>query len=173
MDEPTNGLDARSTEELLELVQREVQAAGKTVLWATHRADEVERLCDHVVVLIDGQVFFHGSVDEFVGISKRHMGFMIEVLVQPEDEQQFSLLATSLGLAMGTRKTDGCLGVSGVGNEAKLSAVLAAMLGSGVLVRQVERQPEPLHKVFAHLEMTRSQVSSVAGTTAIPADRRH
>lgn len=154
MDEPTNGLDARSTEELLELVRLEVRAAGKTVLWATHRADEVERLCDRVIVLIGGEVYFHGSVDEFAGISKRHMGFVIEVLVQPEDEKQFPALAASLGLEAGARKADGGWGVSGVGDEAKLSAVLAALLGGGLLVRQVERQPEPLHKVFAHLEKT-------------------
>lgn len=167
MDEPTNGLDARSTEELLELVQQEVQPAGKTVLWATHRADEVERLCDRVIVLIGGQVSFHGSVDEFIGISKRHMGFVIEALVQPEGEKQFSVLAASLGLAVGARKANGGLDVSGVGDEAGLSSVLAAVLSSGVLIRQVERQPEPLHKVFAHLEMTKNQFSaSVATATA-------
>lgn len=169
MDEPTNGLDARSTEELLALVQQEVQLAGKTVLWATHRADEVERLCDRVIVLIGGQISFQGSVDEFIGISKRHMGFVIDVLVQPEGEKQFSALAASLGLAVGARRANGSLDVSGAGDEAKLSSALAAMIGSGVLVRQIERKPEPLHKVFAHLEMTKNQSPApVAVATANP-----
>jgi len=158
MDEPTNGLDARSTEELLELVQHEVQAAGKAVLWATHRADEVEKLCDHVIVLIGGQIHFHSSVDEFIDISKRHMGFMIDAVVQSEGEREFFVLAASLGLVVGARKDHGGFEVNGVGDEAELSSVLAAMLSSGVLIKQVERQPEPLHKVFAHLEKTKDLV---------------
>jgi len=73
LDEPTNGLDARSTAELLELVRSQLQRTGKPVLWATHRAEEVERLCDRVIVLIGGEKRFDGTSDLFQEISRRHM----------------------------------------------------------------------------------------------------
>lgn len=166
LDEATNGLDARSTEELLELVKHEIRCSGKTVLWATHRAEEVERLCDRVIVLIEGRVCFDSTTDEFMQISKRHMGFMIEVLPPADGDHRFPELMRILEVTVSARKTGGILEVSGTGDEKRLSSVLAAILGGGARVRQVQRQREPLHKVFSHLETAGKDVAFAGPTVA-------
>jgi ribose transport system ATP-binding protein len=55
LDEPTASLPARSVERVLEAVRR-ITASGGTVLYVTHRIDEVLRVADDVVVLRDGRV---------------------------------------------------------------------------------------------------------------------
>lgn len=55
LDEPTANLDARSRQELLALL-RELKAAGKTLIFSSHRLGEVAKLADRVLVLEDGRL---------------------------------------------------------------------------------------------------------------------
>jgi ABC-2 type transport system ATP-binding protein len=59
LDEPTAGLDPEQRLRFRELLGTE--AAGATVLLSTHQTDDVAALCQHVVVLLDGQVRFTGA----------------------------------------------------------------------------------------------------------------
>ena len=56
LDEPTAGLDPEQRLRFRELLGTE--AAGATVLLSTHQTDDVAALCQHVVVLLDGQIRF-------------------------------------------------------------------------------------------------------------------
>lgn len=60
-DEPTTGLDVAAAETILRLVER-CRSDGKTVLLSTHHMTEVDRVCDHVVVIHEGRVRFSGDV---------------------------------------------------------------------------------------------------------------
>ena len=152
LDEPTNGLDARSTEELLVMVREQIAVSQKTVLWATHRVDEIERLCDRVIVLIGGLVRYEGSAQAFLDISRRHMGFTIDVLAPQGDGGRFAAASAALGLTSGLPGLEGNIEIVGTGDEGHLSIVLAELISAGARIRQVERHAEPLHKVFTHLE---------------------
>ncbi|MBI2497050.1 MAG: sugar ABC transporter ATP-binding protein [Opitutae bacterium] len=54
MDEPTSSLSAAETAELFRLV-RELKARGITLIYVSHRIEELFALCDHVTVLRDGR----------------------------------------------------------------------------------------------------------------------
>ena len=62
LDEPTNGLDVLSTRALRETLRRLRDGEGKCIVFSTHIMQEVERLCDHVVVVSHGRVAAEGSV---------------------------------------------------------------------------------------------------------------
>jgi ABC-2 type transport system ATP-binding protein len=64
MDEPTIDLDPASVEEMLSLIAGWVSEGDRTVVLATHRLDEVERICDRVTVLQDGREVLDGGVDD-------------------------------------------------------------------------------------------------------------
>jgi sodium transport system ATP-binding protein len=64
LDEPTNGLDVLATRALRGVLRRLRDEQGKCVVLATHIMQEVERLCDHVVVVAHGRTVAQGGVAE-------------------------------------------------------------------------------------------------------------
>ncbi len=60
LDEPTAGLDPKSSLEVLTLVEK-LHEQGKTIVIITHDMDLLFRYCDHVVLLKDGNVAFDGK----------------------------------------------------------------------------------------------------------------
>ena len=56
LDEPTSGLDALVREEVLSGLVAELGEAGKTVLIASHRLDELSGLLDEIWVMADGKI---------------------------------------------------------------------------------------------------------------------
>lgn len=61
LDEPTTGLDPVSLIRLKEIILNE-KAQNKTILITTHIMSLVEELADEIVFLLDGKIYFRGSV---------------------------------------------------------------------------------------------------------------
>jgi Cu-processing system ATP-binding protein len=61
LDEPTTGLDPISLIRLKELIQQEKQN-GKTILITTHIMSFVDEVADEIVFLLDGNIYFKGTV---------------------------------------------------------------------------------------------------------------
>ena len=81
LDEPTDGLDPVQRDQMLELIRRCGTEFGIDVLLSSHLLEEVERVCDGVVILRDGVVAANGSIDELRGIGH---GVTIEVDGDPQ-----------------------------------------------------------------------------------------
>jgi sodium transport system ATP-binding protein len=62
LDEPTNGLDVVATRALREALRRLRDEAGKCIVFSTHIMQEVERLCDRVIVVSHGRTVAEGTV---------------------------------------------------------------------------------------------------------------
>jgi len=62
LDEPTAGLDPLGREEMLALVAR-LRQFGISVLMATHLLDDVQQVCDHVIMLDGGRLVLAGEND--------------------------------------------------------------------------------------------------------------
>jgi len=63
LDEPTNGLDVMATRALRDIVHG-LRAAGCCVLFSSHIMQEVENLCDDVVIIGGGQVRYSGTLSD-------------------------------------------------------------------------------------------------------------
>src|SRR3954454_13388504 len=70
LDEPTNGLDPAGRQEMLLLVRRLSSELGIRVLLSSHVLEDVERTCDAVVLLRDGQVMSAGRIEALRGRSR-------------------------------------------------------------------------------------------------------
>lgn len=74
LDEPTKGFDPVNRRLLMDIVEDQ-QKAGATVVLVTHQMEEVERLCDRVILLKDGTSHAYGSVqavqEQFGGTTYR------------------------------------------------------------------------------------------------------
>jgi sodium transport system ATP-binding protein len=69
LDEPTNGLDVLATRALRDALRRLRDEQRKCVIFSTHIMQEVERLCDHVVVVSHGRTVAQGTVAELGALS--------------------------------------------------------------------------------------------------------
>jgi ABC-2 type transport system ATP-binding protein len=66
LDEPTNGLDPAGRTEMLELVRRVGTEFGISVLVTSHQLGEIERICDHVVVIDGGRLLRSSAIGAFL-----------------------------------------------------------------------------------------------------------
>ena len=84
LDEPTNGLDVVATRALRETLRhlRTPEGGAKCIVFSTHIMQEVERLCDSVVVVSHGRTVASGTVAE-----------LLQQTGQSDFEQAFVMLA--------------------------------------------------------------------------------
>ena len=64
LDEPTSGLDFETTREIYRLLNS-MHDAGKTILFTSHRPEEIKNLATRIMVLHNGQVIFDGLPQEY------------------------------------------------------------------------------------------------------------
>ena len=63
LDEPTAGLDPQGAKEMLNLFKK-INRSGKTIIIVSHDMNQVLEYCDDVIVMSNGKVERHESVDE-------------------------------------------------------------------------------------------------------------
>ena len=63
LDEPLSGMDVNSIRVFRDLMRR-LADEGKTVIYSSHMIEVVERVCDHVTVLIGGVITHRGTMEE-------------------------------------------------------------------------------------------------------------
>ena len=64
LDEPTSGLDFEMTREIYRLMSS-MHSAGKTILFTSHRPEEIKNLATRIMVLHQGSVVFDGAPQEY------------------------------------------------------------------------------------------------------------
>lgn len=73
LDEPTLGLDPKGQQELLALVEGIARQRNVGIILCSHFLNEIERVCDEVVILRQGQIVAAGPVAEVVGHARRNV----------------------------------------------------------------------------------------------------
>lgn len=64
LDEPTSGLDAIAKKQVLDLLISEVSEYQCTVVISSHHLGELEKLCDSLTILQNGNILYQDSIDE-------------------------------------------------------------------------------------------------------------
>ncbi|WP_077706965.1 ABC transporter ATP-binding protein [Virgibacillus dokdonensis] len=72
LDEPTSGLDPLM-EQVFQSCVMEAKAAGKSVLLSSHILSEVEKLCDHVGIIRQGEIIESGSLREMRHLTRTNL----------------------------------------------------------------------------------------------------
>lgn len=67
LDEPTDGLDPMQRSDMLALIQRVSAEYGISVILSSHLLDEVEQICDYVVIVGEGRVLRQGAINDLRG----------------------------------------------------------------------------------------------------------
>jgi ABC-2 type transport system ATP-binding protein len=99
LDEPTNGMDPKGRDEMLELVRDLAHNKGISLVLSSHLLPDVEYVCDHVVVIDKGQVATHGPIADLKGPGGR----VYELRVKGDEVAFVSALQ---GVGMECHRTD-------------------------------------------------------------------
>lgn len=80
LDEPTNGLDPAGREDMLALIKSVSHGKGVNVLVSSHLLPDIERVCDRVIVVLQGRLRAEGTIQDL----KRIEGQPIDVELKDE-----------------------------------------------------------------------------------------
>ncbi len=75
LDEPTSGLDFEMTKQIYDLLGK-IHSSGKTILFTSHRPEEIKTLATRIIVLHQGGLIFDGAPSDYFqsGIHERVYG---------------------------------------------------------------------------------------------------
>jgi ABC-2 type transport system ATP-binding protein len=147
LDEPTVGIDPQSRNHILETV-KSLNAEGMSVLYTSHYMEEVEYLCDRILIMDEGRMMALGTLDE------------LRLLVGDQDVIKIKVAEAKPGAREALAAIEG---VSGCTEEDRVMIVLAphgrrvladiiTVLNSmGAKVTSVEVREPDLENVFLHL----------------------
>ncbi len=76
LDEPTDGLDPMQRTEMLDLIRRIGSEFGMHIIVSSHHLEEVERICDGVVIIEGGEVVHAGTLAD---VRRGPAGLVVEV----------------------------------------------------------------------------------------------
>jgi ABC-2 type transport system ATP-binding protein len=135
LDEPFANLDPVNTQLIKDMVL-EMRNQGKALILSTHRMNEVEELCDRILMIDDGRTVLHGDLAE---IKERYRNNSVVVeyegrldritgVVRQQEHNGFA----ELFLAADTTPQQ----------------VLAQLVSQGIVVKRFEVATPPLHDIF-------------------------
>jgi len=88
LDEPLNGLDAKSGRILKELVLLHVGSGG-SVVFSTHIMEVAETMCTRIGIMSAGRVIAEGTMEELRSLSGRQGSSLEDVFLMLTDEEKF------------------------------------------------------------------------------------
>lgn len=137
LDEPTKGLDPVNRRLLMDIVE-EHQQKGATVIFVTHQMEEVERLCDRVLLLKDGRRRLYGTVNE---VKEEFGGKVIEIVSDnpiPENDKLYTF-----------KRKEGK--VVTLEPKADLFAIQRSLTSAGVTCERFELKRPSLDDIFVSI----------------------
>jgi len=90
LDEPVASLDPLARREFLQDLMEAVAENGLSVVMSSHLVNDLERVCDHLVVLVDSQVRVIGDVENLLATHHRLSGPLRDIDTLPADQQVVS-----------------------------------------------------------------------------------
>jgi ABC-2 type transport system ATP-binding protein len=143
LDEPTNGMDPKGRDEMLELIRDIAHNKGLSLILSSHLLPDVEYTCDYVVVMDKGRVATSGPI---AGL-KEHGGRVFELRVKG-DAEAFVEVLSAAGIECHETDEDVMRIFVPDGQGPELVFRLAAE--RGVQVRHLRPSVPTLEDVFAH-----------------------
>jgi len=138
LDEPTNGLDPQGRDDMLALIRDISHGKGLSVVVSSHLLPDIEKTCDHVIVMKTGRVVVEGGIDSL----RKTEGARCDVELRVYDPAFETSLKTHGGTLIG-RQGSRCQ-VSFEREAGMATRIWQAARDAGVQVRGIR----PLHRTL-------------------------
>jgi ABC-2 type transport system ATP-binding protein len=144
LDEPTAGVDPTGQIEIRQLMLDMINKEGKTILLSSHNLDEVQRICNRIALIHEGQIRLYGALEQF----KRDMGqggLVIET-AQTVPSDILAELQKMPEVSVREQK-DGVL-ILNIGKNTETSDIITLFAAKGVKIEQVKKQEASLEDMY-------------------------
>ncbi len=139
-DEPTNGLDQRAREFMLQTLKKTVSEGNRTVLMSSHVMDDVQDVCDRIVMIHQGKIVVQRRIDDLANQVERE----IEISVwggaskMQEELESRGLVVRRMGRVMRVIRVD----------DSTTTEIINAASTAEVQVRQMQEYDPDLEDIF-------------------------
>jgi ABC-2 type transport system ATP-binding protein len=137
VDEPFSGLDPVNTQLVKELMN-ELRQQGTTIIMSTHMMNQVEELCDRIVLIDKGQNVLYGDLDQ---IRRDHSGHAVLIRLNGQLPEMAGIQSVS--------QHNGAMHLT-LTAETTPQEILAQLVGKQAAVEQFEIAVPTLDEIFIH-----------------------
>lgn len=158
LDEPTVGIDPQSRHYIVERLN-DLRSEGVTLLYTSHMLDEVQRLCEHLIMIDQGQVIVEDSMANT--LAKQSAQQRIQVVIKPDKNKPLSeLIETLIPTSFSEGELNQTVELEWLCDREKallqLESTLSQLLQWGLSVESVSLGSQRLEDVF--LSLTSNQL---------------
>ena len=139
-DEPTNGLDQTAREFMLQTLKKTVIEGNRTVLMSSHVMDDVQEVCDRIVMIHQGKIVVQRRIDELANQVEREIEISVwggASSMQSELESR-GLVVRRMGRVLRVIRVD----------DSTTTEIINAAATAGVQVRQMQEYDPDLEDIF-------------------------
>ena len=139
-DEPTNGLDQRAREFMLQTLRRTVSEGNRSVLMSSHVMDDVQEVCDRIVMIHKGRIVVQRRIEDLARQIEREIEISVwggaSRMQQELESRGFGV--RRLGRVLRVDRTD----------DSTTREILEAAVAADVQVRQMQEYEPDLEDIF-------------------------
>ncbi|WP_311491787.1 ATP-binding cassette domain-containing protein [uncultured Anaerococcus sp.] len=136
LDEPFSGLDPYNANLLMGII-KEINNQGTTIIFSSHNMENVEHLCDRLIMLKNGKIVLNGSPDEIRNSYEKD-------LVKVRTDADVSEILPQYDI-----KRDGNLWTIRLENEADGREIFDKLVGKLGYLEMFSQEPPILNEIFA------------------------
>ncbi|MDP7340826.1 MAG: ABC transporter ATP-binding protein [Candidatus Thalassarchaeum sp.] len=139
-DEPTNGLDQRAREFMLQTLRRTVSEGNRSVLMSSHVMDDVQDVCDRIVMIHNGKIVVQRRIEDLARQIEREIEISVwggASRMQQELESR-GFVVRRLGRVLRVDRAD----------DSTSRNILEAAVSADVQVRQMQEYVPDLEDIF-------------------------
>ena len=151
LDEPTVGIDAQSRQFILQAI-KDINHQGTTILFTSHYIDEIEKTCDTIAIMDEGEIQAIGKLNQLLG----------EKMVTIELDSEIKNDQIEASLARHIRENNFTLEnrrISGDATDTKTISELISMVASlGFNINKIHYDQQNLESLFFEKIKSRSSI---------------
>ncbi len=147
MDEPTAGLDPEARVKVRNILKELVTLDGTTVFLTSHDLDEVQKICERIIILEKGQVVLSGTMKDLLREERSEL--IVELAPMESNSVLEPLIRTLRGLPFleDVNVNEDGLRVT-LSEDDHASEVIKLLANSGIRIREIRRNTRSLEEVY-------------------------
>lgn len=145
LDEPTSGLDPNQIIEIRSLIQQ--IGKEKTVLFSSHILQEVQAICDRVIIIHKGKIVANNTLQQL----QTQQQSTKQIIVQYKENLSKEIFEQLIGVTHLEKKIDGAWIIQGENIENLQNAILAHALHHHLNIVSLQQNTNSLEEIFRSL----------------------